>query len=321
MISLRQHIFSLVAVFVALAIGIAAGSTVVRGPLLDSTRARLESAEALIEQERAENDVLAGEVAQLDALGDEGPAQLVTGRLGTSPVLLVVAGAVDGDVVDGVVRSLSVATTGFVGELRLDPVVFDPVEAPRVAAETDASALVTGVAADPAAVGRAFGENVASLLANVAASTESGGDIVASFRSEFAALEDAGLVDLLRVPTRVVHGDRLDVVVLTDRNLAHDPSTVLQTLIATRAASAVAPLYVVAEVGRIAQDTTEPVPSFVGAIRDSGRLRDEFTTVDNAETVLGWVAIVLGLQAAETGQIGQYGFRDGADGPIPRLVP
>ena len=73
MISLRQHLFSLIAVFVALAIGIAAGSTVVRGPLLDSTRARLESAEEVIAAERAENELLTAEVAQLDGWAVDGP--------------------------------------------------------------------------------------------------------------------------------------------------------------------------------------------------------------------------------------------------------
>lgn len=75
-----------------------------RGPLLDSTRSRLESAEELIEQERAENDVLVAELAQLDALGEDGPAQLLAGRLTGSAVVLVVAGDVDGDVVAGVLR-------------------------------------------------------------------------------------------------------------------------------------------------------------------------------------------------------------------------
>ena len=93
MISLRQHIFSLVAVFVALAIGIAAGSTVVRGPLLDSTRARLESAEENIALERAENDALAAELAQLDDWEVNGPAQLVSGRLAATGVLVMVVGA------------------------------------------------------------------------------------------------------------------------------------------------------------------------------------------------------------------------------------
>jgi hypothetical protein len=106
MISLRQHIFSLVAVFVALAVGIAAGSTVVRGPLLDSTRARLESAEAIIETERAENDRLAAEVAQLDGWAVDGPTQLLGGQLADRALLLVVVGDTDADAVAGMIRSI-----------------------------------------------------------------------------------------------------------------------------------------------------------------------------------------------------------------------
>src|SRR5687768_1447013 len=145
MISLRHHIFSLVAVFVALAIGIAAGSTVVRGPLLDSLRARLDSAESVIEDERAENDELLGEVAQLEGFGDDAPAQFLPGRLAGTAVLLVVAGDVATDVVDGMVRSLETSSAEFLGEMRIDPAVFDPDQAGRVAlaigmdASTDAS--------------------------------------------------------------------------------------------------------------------------------------------------------------------------------------
>jgi hypothetical protein len=73
----------------------------------------------------------------------------------------------------------------------------------------------------------------------------------------------------------------------------------------------------VAEVGRIDPDNDSPVQSFVGAIRESGRLRDEVSTVDNAETVLGWMATVLGLQAAQGGDVGHYGFREGAERSIP----
>ncbi|MEX0848011.1 MAG: copper transporter, partial [Ilumatobacteraceae bacterium] len=132
MISLRQHIFSLVAVFVALAVGIAAGSTVVRGPLLDSTRARLESAEQNIELERAENDALAAELAQLDAWEVDGPDQLLEGRYAGGSVLMVVAGDVDKDVVDGVIRSVRASAGTFLGEVRLASEVFDPEEAARL---------------------------------------------------------------------------------------------------------------------------------------------------------------------------------------------
>lgn len=387
MISLRQHIFSLVAVFVALAIGIAAGSTVVRGPLLDSTRSRLESAEELIEQERAENDVLAAELAQLDALGEDGPAQLLSGRLTGSAVVLVVAGDVDGDVVDGVMRSLAVASDGFVGEVRIDPGVFDPEQIDRVAGEIG---VVAGGEVD---VAQSFGLVVARRLADLGTRLAGGEAAGPATRASFGDLEDAGLVDLLQLSERTVPTDAFDVVVLSDRNLAHDPTGVLEGLIALpdlagapeglRAAPAapgtvpdtapagtaptdttgttdtapadtteateatdvedteapeategtepattaplapepVRPVVLIGEVGRIAQDNDSPVPSFVAAIRDSGRLRDEFSTVDNAETVLGWIAIVLGLDAAERGEVGQYGFRDGAERALPRRAP
>jgi Copper transport outer membrane protein, MctB len=313
MISLRQHIFSLVAVFVALAVGIAAGSTVVRGPLLDSTRARLDAAEQNIAIERAENDVLAAELAQLDDWAIDGPTQLISGRLPDRAVMLVVAGDVDQDVTAGVLRSLRASGATFVGEVRIDPVVFDPNEATRVAEALGDSAV--GVA-DPAVV---FGEEVARLIATVAAGITGTGPVRPSvtLSAAFGDLEDSGLIDLLDVATDEVEITDMDVVVLTDRNLVADPASVLAGIVEVSDPEGAALTVLVAEVGRIAQGNESPIESFVGAIRDSGRLRDEVITVDNAETILGWVTVVLGLDAAQPGAAQHYGFRDGADRSIP----
>ena len=88
---------------------------------------------------------------------------------------------------------------------------------------------------------------------------------------------------------------------LTDRNLVSDPARVLAGIIAVSDPEVAGMTVMVAEVGRVLQDNDSPVPSFVGAIRDSGRLRDEVSTVDNAETILGWVAMILGLETARRG--------------------
>lgn len=313
MISLRQHIFSLVAVFVALAVGIAAGSTVVRGPLLDSTRARLEAAEENIEIERAENDELAAELAQLDDWVVDGPSQLLGGRLADTGVLVVVAGDVDDDVVDGVLRSVRASAGSLLGELRIDPLVMDPEQSQRVAE-------VMGVqATDENVPMEVFGARIAELAPTVAAAFagESSVDAAAVLREAFGDLEDAGLVDLLEVNPGEVTVNAVELLVLTDRNLVHDPAPMLDAVITVSDPAGPALPLLVAEVGRIGQDNDAPVPSFVGAIRDSGRLRDEVSTVDNAETILGWVATVLGLEAGRDGSVGHYGYRDGADGAIP----
>jgi hypothetical protein len=41
------------------------------------------------------------------------------------------------------------------------------------------------------------------------------------------------------------------------------------------------------------------------------------STVDNAETFLGWIATVLAMRTALAGDVGHYGFRDGAERSIP----
>lgn len=317
MISLRQHIFSLVAVFVALAVGIAAGSTVVRGPLLDSTRARLSAAEENIAIERAENDQLAAELSQLDGWVDDGPAQLLAGRLGGSAVLLVVAGDVDSDVVKGVVRSIRASAAVLAGEIRLDSAVFDPEQAERLheALGTDASSTP-----DPAVV---FGERIGDLVASTAVQIQTTKDVQPSavLSQAFGQFEDDGLVDLVQMTNTEVSVDDVDLLVLTDRNLVADPASVLSGVIAVSDPEGPAMTVMVAEVGRVLQDNDQPVPSFVSAIRASGRLRDEVTTVDNAETILGWIAVVLGLEAARSGDVEHYGFRDGADRSLPPRSP
>lgn len=320
MISLRQHIFSLVAVFVALAVGIAAGSTVVRGPLLDSTRARLESAEVIIADERAENDRLAAEVAQLDGWAVDGPEQLLGGVLADRAVLLLVAGDVDADAVVGTIRSIRASSAVFVGEVRIDPTVFDPALADRI---VDVLGVTDVGDREPAA---AFGDEVATRLRTMVDGVRGGSGALQSnelVRGAFGDLEDAGLVDVLGVTADEFTADDVAVIVLSDRNLANDPAAVLDRVITVASPDAEGGPIVttVAEVGRVLQDNETPVPSFVSSIRNSGRLRDEVSTVDNAETFLGWTASVLAVRSSIAGDVGHYGFREGAERSIPAAAP
>ena len=317
MISLRQHLFSLIAVFVALAIGIAAGSTVVRGPLLDSTRARLESAEEVIAAERAENEALSAEVAQLDGWAVDGPEQLLDDALVDRAVLLVVAGDADGDVVAGMVRSVRSAGGTLLGEVRIDPAVFDPEAEARLAGALD------DVAAD-ADVATSFGQELARRLTVVVDGVaDATAPVVATelLGEAFGDLEDQGLVDLLETDRSGIDSERLDVVLLTDRNLTNDPTPVLTPVLEIADGDSEVGAVVVAEVGRVVEGNDIPAPSFVALIRDDGRLRDEVATVDNAETFLGWIAAVLAIGDVARGEIGHFGFRDGADRSLPPAAP
>src|SRR5699024_12485616 len=91
LISLRRHVLTLVAVFLALAVGVVLGSTAVATSIRDAvvdreetTAGRLESAEQELSRTRPEAERLNSMV------GDLTPA-VADGRLSDRPVLVVVA--------------------------------------------------------------------------------------------------------------------------------------------------------------------------------------------------------------------------------------
>ena len=99
MINIRYHIFTLVAVFLALAIGLVAGSTVIQQSLVDQLEGnldRLEQANDDVEQRNGELDQQLGALREIDqALADQGPAQLLRDRLAGTTVLMVGVDGID----------------------------------------------------------------------------------------------------------------------------------------------------------------------------------------------------------------------------------
>ena len=85
MINIRYHVYSLVAVFLALAIGVAAGSTVVQRSVVDNLRSTQGRIEQNLDELEAQNAELQERTDALEgregSLIDEGPAALLAGKL------------------------------------------------------------------------------------------------------------------------------------------------------------------------------------------------------------------------------------------------
>ncbi len=70
MINFRFHLASLIAIFLALALGVVVGAGVIDRGVVDTLNGRLDSVESKANRIQGENDVLRGEVAELtDAIG------------------------------------------------------------------------------------------------------------------------------------------------------------------------------------------------------------------------------------------------------------
>jgi hypothetical protein len=96
-INLRYHIVSITAVFLALGIGVALGSTLIERATVDTLETRLDEQEQRLDETDGENARLRAELERRDALDDQladvGPPRLLAGHLTDVAVTVL---AVDG---------------------------------------------------------------------------------------------------------------------------------------------------------------------------------------------------------------------------------
>ena len=122
MINLRYHIVSITAVFLALGIGVAMGSTLIQRATIDTLENRLDDQQQRLEETDAENLRLEAELAAVEQLdrqfGDQATEQLLRGRLERVPVVVFASEGIDEEGLDGVRRSIVNSGADFRGTFR-----------------------------------------------------------------------------------------------------------------------------------------------------------------------------------------------------------
>ena len=122
MINFRYHIVSITAVFLALGIGVALGSTFLDQATVDVLNRNIRSAENRIKDTNAENEQLRATDQRAQAR-DQALVQDAAAFLGDDltdvPVVVVVAPGVDGDVVDRILGVLDATGADLRGTLSL----------------------------------------------------------------------------------------------------------------------------------------------------------------------------------------------------------
>lgn len=315
MVSFRFHLVSLVAVFLAIGLGILVGSTVVDQAIVDRLDREIAEVRAENGTLRAELDELRGQLTRSeDQVAALAPYALDT-RLEGVPVAVLAESGVDGDDVDAIVEALrgsgaQPVVVRLEGRWRLD-------DADDLAALRDA----VGGTGSPARL-RARGlEVLASRLVEppAPAEGEAAADPLALLTAAgFVAID--GEVDLASFPPRPA---RALVVTGTGSDLLDVEGAPVSAVLARALVDADVPT-VVGEVFA-APDGDEPPEPTRGAalrgVRDDDELAAAVSTVDDLETVAGRVASVIALEDLVTGTVGHYGSGAGADAAFPRPAP
>jgi len=304
MVNFRFHLVSITAVFLALALGIAMGATVVDRATVDFLQRRLDTVRAESERTDKANSDLRTELDRWNQFVGQAGDRLLANRLSGVPIVPIFVEGSDRGSFDGLRQSLVAA-----GAVVPGTVVLTSKLGLRDSGDVDTLRQLTDAAeARPPDLRRI----VASQVAAAVTSPANAQPLIALVDKGFARVEGvAGGRD--GIATLGVAGARYAVV--SDGRAAAPNADLAQPLIDELAQGPTARV-LAAEAGRTAdRDRPAERAVFVGAIRT--RNIANVATVDDIEEYVGRVAAVLALQGMAAGKVGHYGVGEGAS----RLLP
>lgn len=304
MISFRYHLVSIVSVFLALALGVLVGTTVVNQGVLGELRHRTDSAAKRSRDLEKQVTDLQGQVKVWNRFATAVEPLLVDGQLTGSEVVLVTQEGVGAADLESVRRALQDAGGKVVAEL----VITKRMALTDQTASADLAQVVgssPSPSPDPARLADTAARRLAARLTAGPVSPDA--DLLDQLRT-------AGFLIIRGGGTPQDIGATFQSVVLLAGGKdpqTLDPAQFLLPL-ATSLVDSSRPV--------VAAETTETASSLVSLIRNDGSMDGRLVTVDNTDQIPGRVAMVFGLRdlLASPGKGGDYGVKDGASGILPK---
>jgi hypothetical protein len=295
MINLRYHVVSLVAVFLALGVGIVVGSTVVKNREFAQITQRQDRLEKDSTRVRAENGALRSFI-------DQARDQMVRSRLKHVPVLVIATKGVDAKPIQDLHHQLGIAeaddhgTLWFTAKLGL-----------RAPDDVAALAAMVGTTSTDADVVRRLALEQVGKAASGAAPTSS---LLTSMRDayfiEYAPLAN-GSTTLPPTATETVR-------IIAVSGAGAEVGDELVALPFARLLGAKPLGAVTAEAGR---DTPGGRDVFLGALRRDKASTGRLSTVDDLEAWQGQVAAVMAIDDLPRFRYGDYGVAPDAKQLLP----
>ncbi|HTW18960.1 MAG TPA: copper transporter [Mycobacteriales bacterium] len=321
MIDFRYHIVSIVAVFLALALGLFLGSTTLQSTVTHNLDNQAKRVTGEYKHTEAINGQLRASLGDEQALTKEIEPFAVEDRLTGDAVALVSAPGVDGSLVKSVVNTLQLAGATVTANVALQSAYIDPTQ------DAELGQLATSLALPNHTLPNGNGATkVSSILADVLLARPGHRTVSRSHVNEtLNALSDGKFISVSgNLPNRPAN---MAVLLLADptssgaANIVQTQNTELVTLAKDLRGSSSAAVVA----------GPDPTPgnsaSALATARNDSTLTKNTSTVDfdtssSPDPAAGRIAIVLALaDAASSGTVGAYGLGENQVLPSPSPSP
>lgn len=314
MISFRFHIVSLIAVFLAVAIGVVVGSTYVDGAVVSGLRNRIATVSHNLDQRRELNDKLENDLGAARGYIESSADFAVTERLADVPVFLLATRGVDEGVVESAARLARRAGADLPGVVWLEPTW--SLENPDRRREL-ATLLGVPAATETQALWSTAWTSVSRQLASptAVAPAQPQADLL-------AALAEGGFltVDSLDEPSKSLSGllGANPRVMVISGSRAHEDLVQIVPVVVGSLSSARLPVVL----GDIYVEQPDG-PARGVTLRDAipAEVRESIAVVDHLDQLEGRVSAVLALSALVDGPAGHFGYGARADAVLPSWTP
>lgn len=313
MIDFRYHVVSIVAVFLALALGLFIGSTTLRGKVQANLTTRTQNVANKNGELKASLSDARSQLARAQGFDAALTPYAVSGRLAGESVVVVSAPGVDDNMRSDVIDALHQAGATVAGDVRLQDTLLDPAQDQFLGSLADKVAV--GGRSLPNAGGAA---RAIALLADVLVTNAQRSPLPHNAAAKVLSAYDAG--DLLSVSGDPPQPASLAVLLAAAAPTSDDAAAASKqaALLATFARDLDREAVGSVVAGPAAADAKG---GLLDVVRSDKGLRDNVSTVDSVDVPSGVIATVLAAAEQAAGRSGSYGSGPGADAPLPTPSP
>jgi hypothetical protein len=311
-ISLRYHVVSIAACFLALAIGVVLGSTALNGSLLSGLSNEKSDLGKQVSDLQGQNSAVNARLADADAFsGSVGP-KIVAGALDKRTVVLVTTEEAKPADRDALKQLISQSGATVTGELQLTDAFADPAKADQlrqVVTRLQPAGVQFPTAGDPGTLAGALLGSVLLLNKDTAKPQSSPDELAAAL----GGLTDGGFVK----PSQDVRPAQLAIVLSGGQAVGDGAGDRAATIarFATQLDRSGAGTVLAGDAG--SADGTGPI----GVVRADTSATSILSTVDNVDSAAGRITTILALQEQLDGGSGRYGIAGNAQSPAPGVKP
>ena len=322
MIDFRYHLVSIVAVFLALAIGIVLGATELQGSVIDGLRSSSNSLKSQLSAATAKRDAYEQQVNASGTFLQTAEPKLLNGMLAGDKIVIITEPGAPSAVINGIEKAAGYADATVTGTVALQPKFNDLSGATRSSLSAINTDLATtdGTGLVPSADQQtAYQQEAAQLVATAILNQADGepGLTVPQAQSLLGAYAKSGYLTTSGAPWNRA---TLAVIVAPQAVPADGPNDAANQVLLAVAAQFAGESAATLVAGTAASSAASA--SAISVLRSSS-VSGQVSSVDNADSTLGQISAIWALAGQLAGgKPGSYGISGAsAVSPVPLPVP